>query len=135
GTAIGVGVVVGGASAVLLVVVMSAIAGYLRSDAVASVIVAEGGFLRIAALLLVSVVAAPAVEELLFRGLLAESLRPRGRSTAIWLSAFAFALWHLRPDALRYYLFCGALLGVLYWKRGLLGSMAAHATSNGPLVP
>jgi hypothetical protein len=80
------------------------------------------------------VVCAPFIEELLFRGLLAESLRPRGRGAAIWLSALAFALWHLRPDALRYYLLMGALLGLLYWKRGLVCSMAAHATFNGTLV-
>jgi len=66
--------------------------------------------------------------------LLAESLRPKGRGTAIWLSAAAFSMWHLRPEALKYYLLCGALLGLLYWKRGLVCSMSAHATFNGLLL-
>src|SRR5438067_322205 len=129
-----IGVAVGLGVALLVVAATSAVAGHLASDDVASIVLAQGGFLRVAALITVMVVCAPFVEELLFRGLLAESMRHRGRGAAIWLSALAFALWHLRPDALRYYLFMGALLGLLYWKRGLVCSMAAHATFNGTLV-
>jgi membrane protease YdiL (CAAX protease family) len=132
GVAIGVGV--GGLQALVVVAVTSALAGHLSSDASAIITFAQGGAVRIGALVAIMVVAAPVVEELLFRGLLAESLRPRGKGAAIWLSALAFALWHLRPDAIRYYLVCGALLGLLYWKRGLVCSMAAHATFNGTLV-
>jgi membrane protease YdiL (CAAX protease family) len=134
GTGAAVGVAVGGAVAFVVIAAASALAGHLASDDVASTVFAQGGLLRILALVTVMVVCAPIVEELLFRGLLAESLRHRGRGAAIWLSALAFALWHLRPDALRYYLLMGALLGVLYWKRGLVCSMAAHATFNGTLV-
>ena len=134
GAGVLIGVAVGGAVAAVVVAAASAIAGHLASDDVAAIVFAQGGLLRIAALITVMVVCAPFIEELLFRGLLAESLRPRGRGAAIWLSALAFALWHLRPDALRYYLLMGALLGLLYWKRGLVCSMAAHATFNGTLV-
>ncbi|MBV8295840.1 MAG: CPBP family intramembrane metalloprotease [Acidimicrobiia bacterium] len=134
GTGLAIGVAVGGSAALLVVTAASAIAGHLTSDDMASTVFAQGGLLRIAALVTIMVVCAPFIEELLFRGLLAESLRPRGRAAAIWLSALAFALWHLRPDALRYYLLCGALLGLLYWKRGLVCSMSAHATFNGTLV-
>jgi membrane protease YdiL (CAAX protease family) len=134
GTALVMGVVVGSLQAGVVVALSSLLAGHVASDATATIAFAQGGYVRVAVLVLIMVVAAPVVEELLFRGLLAESLRGRGKSAAIWLSALAFALWHLRPDALRYYLLCGALLGLLYWKRGLICSMAAHATFNGLLV-
>ncbi|MBV8160527.1 MAG: CPBP family intramembrane metalloprotease [Acidimicrobiia bacterium] len=132
GAAVGVGV--GAGVALAVVTLNSAIAGHLASDATATTVFAQGGLLRIGMLVLLTVVAAPLIEELLFRGLLAESLRGRGRGAAIWLSALAFALWHLRPDMLRYYLLMGALLGLLYWKRGLVCSMSAHATFNGLLA-
>jgi membrane protease YdiL (CAAX protease family) len=134
GTGLVIGVGVGTVAAFVVIGVSSLIAGHVSSDATATIAFAQGGLVRVAMLVAISVVAAPFVEELLFRGLLAESLRGRGRGAAIWLSALAFALWHLRPDAIRYYLFCGALLGLLYWKRGLVCSMAAHATFNGTLV-
>jgi membrane protease YdiL (CAAX protease family) len=134
GTGLAIGVGTGAALALLVVGIISALAGHVSSDANAVIVFAQGGAVRIAALVAVSVVAAPFVEELLFRGLLAESLRGRGKSAAIWLSALAFALWHLRPNAIWYYLLVGALLGLLYWKRGLVCSMAAHATFNGLLT-
>jgi membrane protease YdiL (CAAX protease family) len=134
GTGVVVGVGVGAALAFLIVAANSALAGHLTSDSTAMMVFAQGGLVRIGVLVLVTVVCAPFIEELLFRGLLAESLRPRGRGAAIWLSALAFALWHLRPELLRYYLLMGALLGLLYWKRGLVCSMSAHATFNGLLT-
>jgi len=125
---------VGAALALFVIAANSALAGHLSSDATAMMVFAQGGFIRIAMLVVVTVMCAPFIEELLFRGLLAESMRPRGRAAAIWLSALAFALWHLRPELLRYYLLIGALLGLLYWKRGLVCSMSAHATFNGLLT-
>ncbi|MBV9410680.1 MAG: CPBP family intramembrane metalloprotease [Acidimicrobiia bacterium] len=129
-----VGIAVGAALAGLVILANSALAGHLTSDATAMMVFAQGGLIRVLMLIVVTVVCAPFIEELLFRGLLAESLRPRGRGAAIWLSALAFALWHLRPELLRYYLLIGALLGLLYWKRGLVCSMSAHATFNGLLT-
>jgi len=134
GTALVVGVAAAPLQAGVVIVLTSAIAGHLAADATATAVAAQGSFPLLAGIFLVMVVAAPFVEELLFRGLLAESLRSKSMGAAIWLSAFAFALWHLRPDAVRYYLLCGALLGLLYWKRGLVCSMAAHATFNGMLL-
>jgi hypothetical protein len=87
-----------------------------------------------AAAVLLTCVAAPLVEEVLFRGLLLESQRGRGTAVAIWLSAIAFAVWHLTPSALRYYALMGALLGWLYTRRGLVCSMAAHVGFNGVLT-
>jgi hypothetical protein len=78
--------------------------------------------------------AAPLVEETLFRGLLLESLLPRGRRFAIFVSAAAFAAWHFRVASLIYYAALGAALGVLYLRRGLAGSIAAHMGFNGVLT-
>ncbi len=62
----------------------------------------------IAALLIVLI--GPVVEELVFRGFLAEALRGRGRRGAVLLSAAAFSLAHLRLAQFRYYLFLGVVL-------------------------
>ncbi|MDP9101588.1 MAG: CPBP family intramembrane metalloprotease, partial [Actinomycetota bacterium] len=97
-------------------------------------LMSEGDLPRIVAAFVISTVAAPLVEELLFRGLVLESLRNRhGVRGAIWLSAFAFALWHWRPALLRYYAVLGAILGLLYVRRGLACSMSAHAGFNAVL--
>jgi hypothetical protein len=42
-------------------------------------------------------------------------------------------VWHLSPSSLRYYAVCGFLLGLLYLRFGLVGSVAAHAAFNGAL--
>jgi hypothetical protein len=84
--------------------------------------------------LLIGCAAAPLVEEVLFRGLFLESLRVKGSAVAIWLSAAAFAVWHLNFVALRYYALLGALLGWLYVRRGLVCSIATHVAFNGVLA-
>ena len=94
----------------------------------------EGDAPHVIAAVLISCVAAPLIEEVLFRGLLLESQRARGTAAAIWLSAAGFAVWHLNPSALRYYALLGALLGWLYTRRGLACSMAAHLGFNGVLT-
>jgi membrane protease YdiL (CAAX protease family) len=134
GTGVAVGVTVGACMALGIAGLLTLLAGHVSSDANAMTAIAQGGVLRVGMLVLVTVIAAPFVEELLFRGLLAESMRGKGRGAAIWLSALAFALWHLRLGAIWYYLLMGALFGVLYWKRGLVCSMSAHATFNGLLT-
>ena len=128
------GALAGAVAGLLIIGAISGAIGHLSSDPVISVVVYEGGFARIAAALLIFVVAAPVVEELLFRGLLLESLRGHGRGAAVILSAVAFAIWHLRPQQLLYYGLAGVLLGLLYWRGGLTCSMAAHATFNASLV-
>jgi hypothetical protein len=50
------------------------------------------------------------------------------------MSGAAFAVWHLQPSALRYYALMGVMLGVLYVRRGLACSLAAHFTFNGLLA-
>jgi hypothetical protein len=94
----------------------------------------EGDPTHIVLVVLVTCIAAPLVEETLFRGLLLEALRPRGTGVAIVCSALAFAIWHFIPAALVYYGFMGAGFAAIYLKRGLATSMAAHAGFNGVLT-
>lgn len=99
-----------------------------------ALMVSEGSFANIAATVVIAVVAAPLCEEVLFRGLLLRSIELSGRRKAVWLSAVAFAAWHLMPMAMPYYTLFGAVFGALYLRRGLACSIAAHAAFNGMLV-
>ncbi len=98
-----------------------------------AVLVSEGDVPHVLLTVLLVVVLAPLTEEVLFRGLLCESLSG-DRRFAVWVSAAAFAAWHLSPKALVYYTLMGAFLGGLYLRRGLAGSIAAHAAFNGLLA-
>lgn len=129
-----VGLAVGGLLGLVLLGLVSAAAGHLSPDPRIVALVSEGDLTHILAAFLIGCVAAPLVEETLFRGLLLESLLPRGRGAAIWLSGLAFAAWHLNPSALRYYALMGALFGYLYTRRGLVCSMSAHLAFNGVLT-
>jgi membrane protease YdiL (CAAX protease family) len=113
---------------------ISLLSGHLSSDRNVLAVVFEGDHMQIIVITFISVVVAPLVEEMLFRGLLVESLRSRGKYAAILGGAVAFSFWHLRPGSLEYYILIGFLLGYLYWRLGLAGSMSAHAAFNGVLV-
>jgi membrane protease YdiL (CAAX protease family) len=126
------GAEVGVATAVALIALTWAASGHPVLDPSAQAMVSEGSVPRIILAFLVIAVVAPFVEELLFRGVVAESLRRHGAVIAILVSSVLFALAHLR--GLVYYTGCGALLGVLYWRRGLWASISAHAAFNGSLV-
>jgi membrane protease YdiL (CAAX protease family) len=131
------------------------LSGHLTADAGITLIVSDKTPVRIVAAFLLACVCAPWVEELLFRGLVAESLRPQGRSTAVRVSAVLFAAWH--PQALfplldmflgggsagqahgsplpfLYYVGMGAVFARLYLRRGLKASIAAHTAFNGVIV-
>ena len=128
------GLAVGGGLGLVMLLAISGLAGHLASDPRVVTIMSEGDAAHIGIAVLITCVCAPLVEEVLFRGLLLESLRTRGAGFGIWMSGVAFAVWHLNPAALRYYALMGALLGLLYVKRGLVCSMAAHAGFNGVLT-
>ena len=128
------GLLVGGGLSLLLLLIVSASAGHLDPDPRIVLLMSEGDAPHVIATVLITCAAAPLVEEVLFRGLLLESQRGRGTRVAIWISALAFAVWHLNPSALRYYALMGALLGWLYTRRGLACSMAAHVGFNGVLT-
>lgn len=99
-----------------------------------ALLVSEASVPNIAATVLVTVVAAPVCEEILFRGLMLESFLRFGRRPAVWASGFAFAAWHLMPSSMVYYTLFGTVFGALYLRRGLACSMAAHAAFNGTLT-
>jgi membrane protease YdiL (CAAX protease family) len=128
------GLVIGAGLSGLLLALVSAAVGHLQPDPRFLLLMSEGDPTHIVLVVLLTCVAAPLVEETLFRGLLLEALRPRGRGLAIVASALAFAIWHFIPAALVYYGFMGAGFAVLYLKRGLATSMAAHAGFNGVLT-
>jgi membrane protease YdiL (CAAX protease family) len=131
---VAIGLLVGGGLSLVLLLLVSAATGHLDPDPRIVLLMSEGDASHVFAAVLISCVAAPLVEEVLFRGLLLESQRTRGTAAAIWLSAAGFAVWHLNPAALRYYALLGALLGWLYTRRGLACSMAAHLGFNGVLT-
>ena len=128
------GAVVGGVAAVLLVAGLRLLTGHPVLDPSAAFLASQGSWTALLLGFVVIVVAAPVVEELVFRGFMAESYRRHGSRLAIILSAGAFSLAHLSPDQLRYYLVMGVALGVVYWRRGLVGSIATHAAFNGVLL-
>jgi membrane protease YdiL (CAAX protease family) len=132
--AIALGAAVGGAVAVVLSAVMFLGAGHAVVDPFAGLLAGSSNpMLLIGGGLLIAAVA-PLVEELVFRGFLAEGLRHRGRWSAIVLSGVAFSIAHLRFAQFKYYLLMGIGFGALYWARGLAASIAAHAAFNGMLV-
>lgn len=128
------GFVVGGGLALLMVGVLRLLLGHPVLDPTAALLAADGaaGPLLIGALLIV--VAAPVVEELIFRGFLAEAFRAKGRREAIVASAVAFSIAHLRLAQFRYYLFLGVVLAIVYMRRGLIASICGHAAFNGMLL-
>jgi membrane protease YdiL (CAAX protease family) len=133
GRAVASGIAAGLGAALVVVGFVSAVEGRWSSDRNVLRVVAEHNLPNVVMLAVIACVLAPLTEELLFRGLLVESLRSRGRSSAVLGGAVAFALWHLNPLALRYYIVLGILLGFLYWRFGLAGSIGAHAAFNAAL--
>ena len=131
---IAMGLLVGGGLSAALLAAVSAAAGHLDPDPRIVTLMSEGDVPHVLATVLVTCAAAPLVEEVLFRGLLLESQRWRSTRRGLWVSAAAFAVWHLNPSALRYYALMGLLLGWLYVRRGLACSIAAHVGFNGVLT-
>jgi membrane protease YdiL (CAAX protease family) len=127
------GFVVGGGLALLLAGLLRLALGHPVLDPTSAVLAAGGAGPLLLGFVLIAV-AAPVVEELMFRGFLAEALRGHGRRTAVVVSAAAFSLAHLRLAQFRYFLFMGVVFGLVYWRRGLIGSVCAHAAFNGMLL-
>jgi membrane protease YdiL (CAAX protease family) len=78
------------------------------------------------------VIAAPILEELLFRGVILHGLLKNYRpAKAILLSAFLFGLIHFNPWQFVFAFPAGILLGWIYWKTGsVLCTMILHAFNN-----
>lgn len=130
------GAEIGFGAALVLVIFGWAATGHPVLDPGTEAIVSEASLARIFLAFLAVAIVAPVVEELLFRGVVAESLRRRGAAVAIGVSAVLFGLAHLQWSAvgITYFTTCGVVLGTLYWRRGLWASIAAHAAFNGSLV-
>lgn len=131
---IGIGAGAGVGFSLVLLALISAASGHLQTDPRIVLLMSEGDPTHIVVTAFLGCVAAPLVEETLFRGLLLESLRPRGKAVAVLVSAGAFAVWHFMPTSLIYYAALGAALGGLYIKRGLACSIAAHVGFNAVLT-
>ena len=133
-SALAIGAAVGGAVAVALTAVLTLAVGHPQVDPAAALLAGSSNLGLLIGGALVIAVIAPLVEELVFRGFFTEALRHRGKWSALVLSGLAFSAAHLRFAQLRYYLVMGIGFGALYWGRGLVASIAAHATFNGFLV-
>jgi membrane protease YdiL (CAAX protease family) len=131
---VGIGAGFGVGISLVLLTAVSLAAGHLQSDPRLVLLMSAGDRTHILVTVFIACVAAPLVEETLFRGLLLESLRPRGKTLAVVVSAGAFAVWHFMPASLVYYAALGAVLGSLYLRRGLAASIAAHVGFNAVLT-
>ncbi len=132
--AVGVGFATGAIAALLLGALGFLASGHPVIDPVAGLLAGNENLAMLLAGFGLIAVFGPFVEELVFRGFFAEALRGRGRRAAILLSGVAFSAAHLRFAQFRYFLIMGIGFGTLYWGRGLVASIAAHATFNGFLI-
>ena len=78
------------------------------------------------------VIAAPILEEVLFRGLILDGLlRQYSPSTAILISSFLFAVAHLNPWQFVTGMVLGLFMGWVYYRsRSLLAVIIIHAAAN-----
>lgn len=91
------------------------------------------GIIGIPLLVLITVIGAPVVEELFFRGLVLRSLTKRGLPgwAAVAVSAVVFAGFHFQPAQFAGLTVVGLGLGFLAYRTGRLGAgMIAHAAFN-----
>ncbi len=89
----------------------------------------QGGFWP----MLTSVIAAPVLEEFLFRGIIQKNLQSRfGPGWGIVLGAVIFGLVHGIPQQIIYATVLGAIMGSVYYLTGsLLSVIAIHFVNNG----
>ena len=78
------------------------------------------------------IIAAPIIEELIFRKLLIDRISPFGEKTAIFASALAFGLVHGNFSQFFYAFAIGLLFGYIYVKtRNILYTIVLHMFVNG----
>lgn len=129
-----IGATVGLSGGLLILLALHAATGKLTTDPRVVLMMSGGEMSRIIAAFAIACLAAPLVEEVLFRGLLLESLRHYQVGMALIVSSMFFAVWHLNRQALIYYTGMGCIFGGLYIKRGLIASMTAHFSFNAVLT-
>jgi membrane protease YdiL (CAAX protease family) len=128
------GLVVGGIAAAFGAAAAFSSKGRAALDPTAALLIDDGRWTALLIGVVVIVVAAPLVEEYIFRGLLAQTFAEHSRAAALWFSSIAFAAAHLSPVRFPYYLIMGVVFGRLYLRRGLLASITAHALLNGAVL-
>ncbi len=80
---------------------------------------------------LVLSVSAPIIEELMFRKLMLDRLRPYGDMTAIWVSALAFSLFHGNLSQALYALVLGMIFAYIVIRtNNILYSIGLHVLIN-----
>lgn len=80
---------------------------------------------------IVLVLAAPVLEELIFRKILLDKTAGKNRNTAVFLSAFLFGLIHCNVYQFFYAFFIGIILGIVYTKSGRIGyCIMLHSAFN-----
>ena len=76
-------------------------------------------------------IAAPVVEELVFRGIIQQLARPLGERQAVALQAVLFAVQHRGPAGMAYALVCGLVLGTIRSRTGSVWpGMLLHTLNN-----
>jgi len=89
----------------------------------------------VAALVLMTCVGAPVVEEVLYRGVLQPGLARLGTVASIMVSSAVFAAIHLQPLQFAGLLLIGVVLALLrWWSDGLAAPIAAHVAFNAVTV-
>lgn len=83
--------------------------------------------------MLTAIIAAPLLEELLFRGVIQKSLVTRlGPLAGIALGALIFGAIHIVPQQIIYATGVGLILGTIYYLTGsLVGAITVHFVNNG----
>ena len=82
-------------------------------------------------MLISTVILAPILEELFFRKLLIDRLRPFGKTVSVLLPAFLFALFHQNAAQMIYAFAIGAVLAYFYYEKGKYWPcVAIHALFN-----
>lgn len=100
--------------------------GYSLEEATAA---ATGASVTVS-MFLYSVLIAPFVEELIFRGAVLRWLEPWGRRFALVTSSIIFGLMHTNLVQLPITIICGLLFGYIAQRFSLRAAIAAHAANN-----
>lgn len=107
--------------------ILSAVMGYDYSSALGEMVQS----MPVWATVVTTCILAPIGEEILFRKLLIDRMRPFGDVAAILVSAMAFALFHMNFYQFFYALFVGIIIGYVYTLTGKLGwCIGLHAFIN-----
>ncbi len=86
---------------------------------------------ELAFLILTACVAAPVLEELLFRGVMMKLLEPYGFLTAAIVSGIAFSMLHMQPAGFIIIAFIGFILAYIRYVSGsVIACMVLHGFSN-----